>query len=462
MDHVLRQELEQICTKYDIRGIAGETLREEHARAIGQGFARWCTDTGRLDNGWIIIGRDCRESGPALTEAFIEGASGAGANVIDIGLASTDMLYAASGVHGAPGVMITASHNPAHYNGMKLTGPWAEPLSKEHGIRDILDTASRGTWRGGNKGRITKTDFLGRFVELVLAEIDTSSLAGTKVAVDAGNGMGGLMAPAVLEAAGIKFDILYGDLDGRFPNHPANPLDYDNLRDLQQYISRDNYWAGIAFDGDADRAFFIDAHGKPVPGSTTTSIVAQSMLRKNPGSTILYNLICSRNVRETIEAAGGVAVRTPVGHSLIKRIMAETGAVFGGEHSAHYYFKTFWRADSGILAVLHTMQNLVEAGTSLHEVRANYEPYIASGEINHKVDDVAGVLATIEAEWSRNVVDTLDGISLDCGPWWGNIRGSNTEPLLRVNIEAENPENLQKGIDSISATIKETQDRRKA
>ena len=457
MDHLLRHELEQICTKYDIRGVAGETLREEHARAIGQGFARWCKDTGRIDNGWVIVGRDCRESGPDLAEAFIEGVAGAGANVIDIGLASTDMLYAASGVYGAPGAMITASHNPARYNGMKLTGPWAEPLSKEHGIGSILDTAAREAKKSGRKGRIIQTDFLSRFVELVLAEVDVSRLAGTRVAVDAGNGMGGLIAPAVFDAAGIKFDILYGDLDGRFPNHPANPLDYENLRDLQKHISRDNYWAGIAFDGDADRAFFIDAHGKPVPGSTTTSIVAQSMLRKNPGSTILYNLICSRNVRETIEAAGGVAVRTPVGHSLIKRIMAETGAVFGGEHSAHYYFKTFWRADSGILAVLHTMQKLGETGETLHEVRANYEPYFASGEINHTVGDVAGVLAKIGAVWSGNVVDTLDGVSLDCGPWWGNIRGSNTEPLLRVNIEAESPESLQKGIDSISATIKENQ-----
>jgi len=447
----LGKELHAICTKYDIRGIADATFTERHARALGNGFAAWCTKSGRIGAGYIVVGRDCRVSGARLSEAFIEGVLDQGCDVVDIGLASTDMLYAASGQSHTPGAMITASHNPAQYNGIKLTGPGAAPLSREYGIREII--AAAGTPRAAQRGRKRTESWLERFVELVLTSVDTRKLQGKVVAVDAANGMGALIAPAVLEAAGIKHRILYGELDGTFPNHPANPLEAENLRDLQAYVVGEQAWAGIAFDGDADRAFLVDGHGVGVSGSTTTSLVAEGILRRTPGERVLYNLICSRAVRETIEACGGTPIRTPVGHSIIKRIMAETGAVFGGEHSAHYYFRDFWRADSGIMAALYALTIVAAHESDLATMRGRYEPYVASGEINHKVADTAATLAHVEHVAVGITTDLLDGVSLDAGKWWGNVRRSNTEPFVRVNIEAVDAGALAEGIADVNAMI---------
>lgn len=447
----LATELHAICTKYDIRGIADETFTERHAKALGNGFAAWCEKSGRLATGYIVVGRDCRVSGERLSNALIEGVLDQGCDVVDIGLASTDMLYAASGQTNAPGAMLTASHNPTQYNGIKLTGPGAAPLSREHGIEEII--AAAGTVKSTRRGTRRSEAWLDRFVELVLGSVDTSALQGKVIAVDAANGMGALIAPAVLSAAGIEHRILYGELDGKFPNHPANPLEPENLRDLQAYVLREKTWAGIAFDGDADRAFLVDGNGAGVSGSTTTSLVAEGILRKTPGERVLYNLICSRAVRETIEACGGVAIRTPVGHSIIKRIMAETGAVFGGEHSAHYYFKNFWRADSGIMAALHALAIVAEQGSDLATMRGRYEPYVASGEINHKVANPAATLAHVEHAAATITTELLDGVSLDAGNWWGNVRGSNTEPFVRVNIEASDDEALAEGVAHVNAMV---------
>lgn len=447
----LAAALRAICTKYDIRGIADETFTERHASALGNGFAAWCAKSGRLAAGYIVVGRDCRVSGERLSEAFIEGILDQGCDVVDIGLASTDMLYAASGQTNAPGAMLTASHNPAQYNGIKLTGPGAAPLSREHGIGEII--AAAGTPKAARRGTRRREAWLERFVELILGSVDTRALRGKVVAVDAANGMGALIAPAILDAAGIKHRILYGELDGKFPNHPANPLEAENLRDLQAHVLREKAWAGIAFDGDADRAFLVDGNGAGVSGSTTTALVAEGILRKTPGERVLHNLICSRAVRETIEACGGTAIRTPVGHSIIKRIMAETGAVFGGEHSAHYYFKNFWRADSGIMAALHALTIVAEHESDLVAMRGRYEPYVASGEINHKVAEPAACLAAFEHAAAAITTELLDGVSFDAGKWWGNVRGSNTEPFVRVNIEAVDDGALAEGVAHVNAMV---------
>jgi phosphomannomutase len=435
-------DLSQIVKAYDVRGIVGEQLTPEVARAIGAAFVT-VTGTDRL-----VCARDMRESGPSLLAAFAGGASRLGAEVVDIGLASTDLLYFASGHLDLPGAMFTASHNPARYNGIKLCRAGAQPIGSDTGLTEIRDTAQRYLDAGlpdpvARPGGLTEQNLLTEYARYLRGLVDLSGSRPLTVVVDAGNGMAGYTVPAVLgdaalEPLPIRIVPLYFELDGSFPNHEANPLDPANLVDLQKAVVDAKADLGLAFDGDADRCFVIDATGNPVSPSAVTALVAVRELAKAPGAPVIHNLITSRAVPEIIAEHGGRPVRTRVGHSYIKAEMAATDAVFGGEHSAHYYFRDFWRADTGMLAALHVLAALGEQPLPLAELTARYERYRASGEINSEVADQAGKLAEIAAHFAARSVqqDQLDGLTLGFADGsWLNVRPSNTEPLLRLNVE---------------------------
>ncbi len=435
-------DLSQIVKAYDVRGIVGEQLTPDVARAIGAAFVA-VTGTDRL-----VCGRDMRESGPELLVAFAEGATGQGAEVIDIGLASTDLLYFASGHLDLPGAMFTASHNPARYNGIKLCRAGAQPIGGDTGLAEIRDTAQRYLDSGlpepvARPGRLSEQNLLLDYARYLRGLVDLSGSRPLTVVVDAGNGMAGYTVPAVLGDAALEplpltVVPLYFELDGSFPNHEANPLEPANLVDLQKAVVAARADIGLAFDGDADRCFVIDADGNPVSPSAVTALVAVRELAKSPGSPVIHNLITSRAVPQIIAEHGGQPVRTRVGHSYIKAEMATTGAVFGGEHSAHYYFRDFWRADTGMLAALHVLAALGEQSQPLAELTARYERYRASGEINSQVADQAAKLAELAEHFADRIVerDELDGLTLGFADGsWLNVRPSNTEPLLRLNVE---------------------------
>jgi phosphomannomutase len=423
--------LDAIFKAYDVRGLYPDELDEPLARRIGNAFAHF---TGAQQ---LIVGRDMRSSSEPLTAAFIEGATLAGADVTDIGLCSTDVVYFASGKLDAPGAMFTASHNPAQYNGIKLCRAGAAPVGEQTGLAQIKELVAAGvTSRGESPGKVERRDLLDEFGSHVRSFVDTAVLKPLNVVADTANGMGGLVVPKVFEGLPFTLTVLYGDLDGTFPNHPADPIQPENLKDLQRAVLDLGADVGLAFDGDADRVFLVDDAGQPVSGSTTTAIVAAGILDRHPGETVVHNLICSRAVPEVIREHGGIPVRTRVGHSFIKQVMAETGAIFGGEHSAHYYFRDNWRADSGSIAALCVLEQLCRAGVPLSELRKPFERYVQSGEINTRVDDPAGVIERIAAEYASATQDRLDGLTVDAGEWWFNLRPSNTEPLLRLNLEA--------------------------
>ena len=419
---------------YDIRGTYPDQIDEAMCRAIGSAVA---TFTGGTT---LLMARDMRPSGVTLSEAFAEGANAAGSSVIDLGMASTDFLYFAAGNLDAPGAMFTASHNPAQYNGIKLCLSGARPIGRDTGLTEIETLTARFMAEpiSGGSGTVEKRDLLAAYADHVRSFVDTSSLAPLKVVCDTANGMGGLVAPLVFEGLPFSVDILFEALDGTFPNHPADPIQPENLRDLQAAVLAQGADVGLAFDGDADRVFLIDEKAQPVSGSLTTALVASSMLAKNPGSTVLYNLICSRVVPEVIAECGGIGVRTQVGHSFIKQIMAETGAVFGGEHSGHYYFRDNYRADSGIITALIILEMMSLSGQPLSEMLKPFDRYSASGEINTEVPDPAAAVEAVAAHVAEagGTVDRLDGLTVDHGDWWFNLRPSNTEPLLRLNVEA--------------------------
>ncbi len=427
-----------IFKAYDVRGLSPQEFDVAMAKAVGAAFARFAASPK------VVVGRDMRATGIDLSAAFVEGARGEGVDVVDIGLASTDLMYFASGSMGVPGAMFTASHNPAQYNGIKMCLANAAPLAEDTGLREIRDLAAQlldGRESFGSKrGALEQSSLLDAFADHALSFVDASIIKNLHVVADTANGMGGLVVPAVLGRLPITLDVLFPELDGTFPNHPADPIQPENLRDLQARVKTQKADIGLAFDGDADRVFLVDELGQPLSGSTTTAMVAASILAKNPGSTVLYNCICSKAVAEVITERGGKAVRTRVGHSFIKQTMAETDAVFGGEHSAHYYFRNNWRADSGIIAALHVLELLCAAGQNakLSELRKPFERYVGSGEINTKVGSTAAVIQRIEAAYSPKAVsvDHLDGLTVDYGSWWFNLRASNTEPLLRLNLEA--------------------------
>jgi phosphomannomutase len=381
-----------------------------------------------------------RPSGVELTRAFAEGVTASGVDVVDLGLTSTDELYFASGSLDAPGAMFTASHNPAAYNGIKLCLAGAAPVGEESGLSEIKAMVAAGVRPAASgKGSVTTADVLEDYATKVRSFIHTGALRPLSVVADVANGMGGLVVPAVFAPLPLHLDVLYGELDGSFPNHPADPIQPANLKDLQYRILETEAHIGLAFDGDADRCFLVDDQGQPVSGSTTTAIVAAAMLEKHPGSTILYNLICSKAVPQIIEERGGTAIKTRVGHSFIKAVMASTGAVFGGEHSGHYYFRDNYRADSGCIAALVVLETLSRANQPLSELRRTFERYVDSGEINTEVADQGAVLERVAAHFGTfpgMTQDRMDGLTIDLGDWWFNLRPSNTEPLLRLNLEA--------------------------
>jgi phosphomannomutase len=413
-------------------------MNSELARAVGSSFARFAGAER------VLVGRDMRPSGTQLSRAFAEGVAAAGVDVVDLGLTSTDELYFASGYLNAPGAMFTASHNPAEYNGIKLCLSGARPVGIDTGLREIR-SAVVALGRDGDHaapypGGITQRDVLGDYAAKVRSFVDVDALQPLRVVADTANGMGGLVVPAVFEGLPFHLEILFGELDGTFPNHPADPIQPANLVDLQRRIRETNADIGLAFDGDADRCFLVDDRGVPVSGSTTTALVAAAMLEKHPGATILHNLICSKAVPQIIRERGGVPVRTRVGHSYIKAIMADTDALFGGEHSGHYYFRDNYRADSGSIAALVVLEVLSRSGRPLSDLRTDFERYVDSGEINTAVDDPAAVIEGVAAHCQDARQDRLDGLTVDLGSWWFNLRPSNTEPLLRLNLEAEDAE----------------------
>jgi phosphomannomutase len=446
-------DLTRIFKAYDVRGIYPEQLDEDVALRVGRAFAVWCGAER------IVLGRDCRLSSPSLTAAFVEGVTDGGVSVVDLGLATTDMVYFASGRLNLPGAMFTASHNPAAYNGIKLCREMAAPIAEDTGLAEIRDLAasfaSAMPPAAPARGIVEPTAFTDRYIEHLLTFADLERFAPLTVAADAGNGMAGLIVPRLFERLPATLVPLYMDLDGTFPNHPADPIEPENQRDLRGAVVASHANIGLAFDGDADRVFLIDELGGDVSGSMVTALVATGMLERAPGSKIVYNLICSWAVPEVIREHGGVPVRTRVGHSFIKRVMAETGAVFGGEHSGHYYFRDHYRADSGLVASMVVMDQLSKTGRQLSELLAPLERYADSGEINSEVRDQAAKIEEIASAFRDGRQDRVDGLTVEFEDWWFNVRASNTEPLLRLNVEARTQELLDQRTAEVLAIIRD-------
>ena len=423
--------LDSIFKAYDVRGIYPDELDESVARRIGNALVAF-TGAGR-----VLVGHDARPSSVPLVAAFVEGATTAGADVADLGLASTDLCYFASGHLDAPAAMITASHNPPEYNGVKLCRVGAAPIGAETGLAEIKGMVAGGLLeRAEDPGRVERVDLLPAFAAHVRSFVDVAALPPMRIAADTANGVGGLVVPAVFSGLPFELDLLYGELDGTFPNHAPDVMDVENLADLRRRVLESDADVGLAFDGDADRVVLVDDTGEPVAGSTTTAILAAAMLARHPGEAVVYNVICSKAVPEVIRELGGKPVKSRVGHSFMKQVMADTGAVFGGEHSAHYYFRENFRADSGIIAAVVVLEQLAQAGIPLSELRRPYERYAQSGEINTRVDDPAAVIDRVAEVYRDGLQDRLDGLTVDMGDWWFNLRPSNTEPLLRLNLEA--------------------------
>jgi phosphomannomutase len=454
--------LANVFKAYDIRGIVPDELNARQFQAIGVAVARF---TGGPT---VLVARDMRESGVELSEAFALGVRSEGVAVIDLGLASTDLLYFAAGSLDAPGAMFTASHNPARYNGLKLCQSGARPIGRDTGLDDIQATAEALLDEWGTSGPpavdperlapLEHRSVLEDYAAHVRSFVDVGTLRPLRVVADTANGMGGLVAPKVFEGLPFEVDILFPELDGNFPNHPADPIQPENLVSLKQAVLDEGADVGLAFDGDADRVFLVDEKSQPVSGSLTTALVASSMLDKYPGSTVLYNCICSRVVPEVIAEKGGVGIRTKVGHSYIKQVMAETGAVFGGEHSGHYYFRDNYRADSGIIAAMVVLELLSVTGRPLSELLEPFKRYADSGEINTVVDDPPRAVELMAAEveaagGALGVADRLDGLTVDRGDWWYNLRPSNTEPLLRLNVEAPDEASCARHVTEVQAAI---------
>jgi phosphomannomutase len=441
-----------IFKAYDVRGTYPDQLNEDVARATGSAFATF------VGGPRVVVARDMRPSGPSLVDAFAEGVRRVGVEVVDIGLASTDLLYFASGYLNSPGAMFTASHNPAQYNGIKMCLAEAKPIGLETGLADIerMTNEFLASPASGEMAAMSETDVIAAWVEHVHSFIDTSKLRPLKIVADTANGMGGYVAPLIFAGLPFEVEIMYPELDGTFPNHPADPLNPANIVDLQKRVLETGADIGLAFDGDADRVFLIDEAAQGISGSTTTAMVAASLLDKNPGARILYNVICSKSVPAVIAEHGGVGVRTRVGHSYIKQTMAETNAVFGGEHSGHYYYRDNYRADSGIITALVVLELLSTFDGPLSELVAPFNRYAVSGEINTVVTDPLSTVAAIREKLlnSGAHVDELDGLTCDYGSWWFNLRPSNTEPLLRLNVEALSEEECAQHVAEVIELIR--------
>ena len=451
----MSEEIPDIFKAYDIRGLVDDELSPDFAFAVGLAFARFLEI--EREPSTVIIGEDMRPSSPELAEAFSAGVTSNGTNVMRIGLASTDMLYFAAGSKNLPGAMFTASHNPAAYNGIKLCLSGARPIGKETGLLTIENFVRNGMPIAMRPpGTETHEDLLTAYADHLHKLVSFKGNRPLKIVIDAGNGMAGFTAPAIFERLGAEIIPLYFELDGNFPNHEANPIDPANLRDLQKSVLENKADIGLAFDGDADRCFLVDEKGEAVDPSLLTALIASRELAKNPGATIIHSLISSRTVVEVINELGGVPVRSRVGHSYIKALMAETGAIFGGEHSGHFYFKDFWRADSGALAALHALAALGETEQTISQLLAPYKRYVASGEVNSRVVNADAVIKAIRAKYSALPdfeIDELDGLTVSTTSWWFNVRASNTEPLLRLNVEADTAANMATQRDEILALI---------
>ncbi|HEV2369863.1 MAG TPA: phosphomannomutase/phosphoglucomutase [Acidimicrobiales bacterium] len=446
-------DLDRIFKAYDVRGTVPDQLDERTAAAIGRAFAEFAgTDQ-------VLVARDMRESGVGLAAAFAAGAAVAGCRPVDLGLASTDLLYFASGRLGAPGAMFTASHNPAAYNGVKLCLAGARPIGQDTGLAEIKTRAAELLDQPlPPPAPPEHLDLLDEYATHVRSFVDGAKLRPLRVVADTANGMGGLVVPRVFGPLPFRLEILFAELDGSFPNHPPDPIQPENLEALRQRVLDTGADVGLAFDGDADRVFLVDEKAEPVSGSLTTSMVAASMLDKHPGATVIYNLICSKAVPEVIAERGGHGVRTRVGHSFMKAVMADTGAVFGGEHSGHYYFRDNHRADSGLIAALVVLEMLSESDRPLSDMRRPFERYADSGEINTEVPDPSAVLAAVEGHYGptspgQPAIDHLDGLTVDFGDWWFNLRPSNTEPLLRLNLEAGDEASCRRHVDEVLELI---------
>nr|WP_255669701.1 phosphomannomutase/phosphoglucomutase [Aeromicrobium wangtongii] len=447
--------MEKVVKAYDVRGLSPAELDADLTRALGEAFAiETGIDQGR---GAAVIGHDMRDTSPLLVRAFADGVRAQGGNVIGIGLASTDLLYFASGDFDLPGAMITASHNPAQYNGIKLCRAGAKPIGYDSGLRAIAEKATELLGRSElpePTGTYEERDALTRYAEYLHQIVPIPAGRRLKVVADAGNGMAGHTVPSVFASLDVELTPMYFELDGTFPNHDANPLDHSTLVDLQAKVRETGADIGLAFDGDADRCFVIDERGEVVSPSAITALIAHRALLTTPGATILHNVITSKAVPEIITENGGTAVRTPVGHSLIKAEMARTGAVFGGEHSGHFYFKDFFLADSGMIAALHVMAALAETDGTVSELMAQYERYVASGEINSTVADGPAILAELTKTYGDHDQDTMDGLTVTADSWWFNVRASNTEPLLRLNVEGDDEATMAAVRDDVLAVIR--------
>ncbi|GBD20627.1 Phosphomannomutase/phosphoglucomutase [bacterium HR28] len=441
---------------YDVRGIYPTELDEQLAYRIGRAFALY------LRPRHVVVGRDMRVSSPALADAVIRGLLDQGVDVTDVGLVSTDALYFAVGKYRFDGgIMVTASHNPPEYNGFKLCREEAQALSLDHGIGEIRELVIKGEFPEPERpGTLTRRDILDDFAAHVLSFIDPTVIKPFTVAIDAGNGMGGLIAPKVLGRLPLRIIPLYFELDGRFPHHVPNPIEPENVRDLQRTIVEQHADFGIAFDGDADRMFILDEHGRLVGGDMITALVAKALLQKYPGAKIVYNLICSRAVPEVIRAHGGIPIRSRVGHSFIKALMREHDAIFGGEHSGHFYFRENWYADSGIIAAVTVLELLSREGVTVSQAIAPIDRYFRSGEINVEAHDFAAVLQALEEHFRDGQIDHLDGLTVEYADWWFNARPSNTQPLLRINVEATTPELLQQKTQEVLTVIEQVRGRR--
>lgn len=443
----------KIFGAYDVRGIYPTDLNDETAYRIGRAFAQY------MGVERIAVGHDMRVSSPALAAAFMRGVTDQGADAIDLGLTTTDELYFAVGKYGYPaGAMITASHNPKQYNGFKLCRENATAISSETGGFTIRDLAVAGRFtEPARKGQITQRDVSDAYVEHCLSFIDVAKVKPYKIAVDAGNGMAGMITPRVFQRLPCELVPLFFELDGTFPNHPASPIEPENTEELRRVVPAQQCDMGIAFDGDADRMFLIDEHGRLLGGDMVTALVAHSLLQSHPGATILYNLICSRSVPEVIERDGGRSVRTRVGHSFIKAQMRQENAIFGGEHSGHFYFRDNWYADSGLIAFLIVLELVSVSGKTVSQLVREVDNRFRSGEVNSEVHDQKGRMAAIEEQYAAAgaTIDHLDGVTIGFPTWWANVRPSNTEPLLRLNVEADTQDELKRRTEEVLAVIRQ-------
>jgi len=453
------KDLDVIVKAYDIRGTYPDQIDAATCKALGVGFASYIR-ANEPHTTEVAIARDMRPSGPELVAAFGDGIRSQGLSVVDIGMGSTDMIYFASGSLGVPGAMFTASHNPAEYNGIKLCRSGAAPIGEDSGLAEIkavaIKSAAGEVADAAQPGSIRSTDLLDAFAAHVHSFVDVSAFRPLKVVADTANGMGGLVVPRIFQSLPFDLEVMYAELDGTFPNHEANPIEPKNLVDLQARVTEVGADIGLAFDGDADRVFLVDERAQPVSGSLTTALLAKATLQAKPGVSIIYNLICSKAVAEVVTENGGIPIRSRVGHSFIKQLMAETGAEFGGEHSAHYYFKDNWRADSGIIATMMVLAQLSAFDGTLSELVAPLDRYAASGEINTRVEGTAEVIEQVADAFAQHSQDRLDGLTVDAGSWWFNLRPSNTEPLLRLNLEAADSNSVSARVAEVQAAMTAT------